>query len=488
MSSINDKYEAIIGLEVHTQMLTKSKAYSNDINEYGGIPNTHVSVVSLGHPGTLPVMNEKTVEFAVRLGLALECNIAPDMHFARKNYFYPDLPKGYQITQDNTPICTGGFVMIKDENGAEKKIHLTRIHMEEDAGKSIHDVDPFNTLIDLNRAGVPLLEIVSEPDIRSAKEAYNYLTEVRKLVRYLEICDGNMEEGSLRCDANISVRLKGSPTYGTKVEVKNMNSIRNVQRAIEFEIERQIKAVESGEKLSQETRTFDAEKGITISMRSKEGAHDYRYFPEPDLQPIFINQEYKDKVKAALPPLPQHLVKKYISDYGLSEYDALQLTETKETALYFEELISHTKNYKAAANWMMSSVKMYLNENALDIHQLTLKPLTLAKLIALIDEGKVSHTAAAQHIFPELVANPNTEPLAVATAKNLIQESDESALLEIITNVVKQNPAEVEKYKGGKKNIVGMFMGEVMKASKGKADPKVANKLLIKVLDETELN
>jgi aspartyl-tRNA(Asn)/glutamyl-tRNA(Gln) amidotransferase subunit B len=247
--SIYDKYEAVIGLEVHTQMLTKSKAYSNDINEYGGLPNTHVSVVSLGHPGTLPVMNEKTVEFAVRLGLALECDIAPDMYFARKNYFYPDLPKGYQITQDKTPICTNGFVDIKDDNGNPKRIKLTRIHMEEDAGKSLHDVDPFNTLVDLNRAGVPLLEIVSEPDIRTGKEAYNYLTEIRKLVRYLDVCDGNMEEGSMRCDANISVRLKGVEKFGVKIEVKNMNSMRNVQRAIEYEIKRQIEAIENGETL-----------------------------------------------------------------------------------------------------------------------------------------------------------------------------------------------------------------------------------------------
>ncbi len=484
MKGTNDKYEAVIGLEVHTQMHTKSKAYSNDINEYGGIPNSQVSVVSLGHPGTLPVMNEKTVEFAVRLGLALNCNITPEMHFARKNYFYPDLPKGYQITQDNTPICTNGFIEIKDENNRVKKINLTRIHMEEDAGKSLHDIDPYHTLVDLNRAGVPLLEIVSEPDLRSGKEAYNYLTEIRKLVRYLDICDGNMEEGSLRCDANISVRLKGESKFGTKVEVKNMNSMRNVQRAIEFEINRQIKAIESGENLRMETRNFDAEKGVTTAMRSKEGAHDYRYFPEPDLQPIFINEKYLADVKNSLPPLPQQLQKKYMNEFGLSEYDAVQLTDNKAMAFYFEELITHTKNHKLAANWLLTTVRSYMNENAVEIKKLTLKAHTLAKLISIIDEGKISHTVAAQTVFPELMKNTNNDPLEIATSLNLIQESDENALLTIVKNVVEKNPTEVEKYKGGKKNIVGMFMGEVMKASKGKADPKIANKLLIKVLDE----
>ena len=278
-----EKYEAVIGLEVHAQLLTDTKAYSSDINEYGSSPNSNVSPITLGHPGTLPVMNKKTIEYAIKLGIAMNCEIANHQYFARKNYFYPDLPKGYQITQDTTPICRNGFIVIKKEDGESITIGITRIHMEEDAGKSIHDVDVYDTLVDLNRAGTPLLEIVTEPDLRSSQEAYQYLTEVRKLVRYLEICDGNMEEGSLRCDANISVRLKGESKLGTKVEVKNMNSIRNVQKAIEFEINRQIDVLETGGSLSQETRAFDALKGITISMRSKEAANDYRYFPEPDL-------------------------------------------------------------------------------------------------------------------------------------------------------------------------------------------------------------
>ena len=288
---VRAKYEVVIGLEVHAQMLTQTKAYSNDVNEFGAIPNTNISVISLGHPGTLPMMNKKTVEYAIKLGIACGCDIAREQYFARKQYFYPDLPKGYQITQDKTPICTGGAIIIKTEDGNEKSIGLTRIHMEEDAGKSIHDVDIYDTLVDLNRAGVPLVEIVSEPDMRSSQEAYSYLTEIRKLVRYLDICDGNMEEGSLRCDANVSVNLIGASEFGTKIEVKNMNSIRNVQRAIEYEITRQIEEVEKGVILTSETRSYDALKGTTISMRTKEEANDYRYFPEPDLQPLFVDQD-----------------------------------------------------------------------------------------------------------------------------------------------------------------------------------------------------
>lgn len=486
MASIYDKYEAVIGLEVHAQMLTKSKAYSGDANEYGAMPNTQTNAISLGHPGTLPVFNEKVMEFAVRLGIACHSNITPDMHFARKNYFYPDLPKGYQVTQDTTPICTGGYLEVKDDEGKTKKVRITRIHMEEDAGKSIHDVDPFYTLVDVNRAGVPLLEIVSEPDIRSGKEAYNYVTEVRRLVRYLEICDGNMEEGSLRCDANISVRLKGTEKFGTKVEVKNMNSMRNVQRAIEYEIIRQVDLIEKGEKFGMETRTFDAVNGITISMRSKEGAHDYRYFPEPDLQPVHVSQEYLNKIKNSLPPLPQEMEKKYKTELGLSEYDAAVLTENKEFALYFEKLITHTKNYKSAANWMMTTVKQYLNEQGIEIAKFPLQPVKIAELISIIDEGKVSHTAAAQQIFPEVIKHPEAKPIELAQQLNLIQESDEGVLRDLVKQAIAKFPDKVTQYKSGQKGLVGLFMGEVMKLSGGKADPKSANKMLVQMLDEKE--
>jgi aspartyl-tRNA(Asn)/glutamyl-tRNA(Gln) amidotransferase subunit B len=474
---IRNKYEAVIGLEVHAQMLTKTKAYSNDINEYGAHPNTNVSVITLGHPGTLPQMNKKTVEFAIRLGLACGCDIARDQYFARKNYFYPDLPKGYQITQDKTPICTGGSIHIRTEDGTEKEIKITRIHMEEDAGKSIHDVDVYDTLVDLNRAGTPLLEIVTEPDIRSSQEAYNYLTEVRKLVRYLDICDGNMEEGSLRCDANISVRLKGGKEFGTKVEVKNMNSIRNVQRAIDFEITRQIEAVENGESLSQETRAFDALKGTTISMRSKEAANDYRYFPEPDLQPLFVDQAQIDSIYEEMPALPRELFFKYTKEFGLSDYDAYNLTDNKNIALFYEQIIQHTKNYKAAANWMMGDIKSYLNEFGVEIDDFPLTAQTIANLIQLIDEGKVSTSISSQRIFPEMLKSSES-PLQIAERLNLIQDSDEDALKAFILQVFEENQNEVERYRAGEKQLTGFFMGKLMKVSQGKADPKVANGLL----------
>jgi aspartyl-tRNA(Asn)/glutamyl-tRNA(Gln) amidotransferase subunit B len=481
---VREQYEVVIGLEVHAQMLTKSKAYSNDINEYGALPNTNISVISLGHPGTLPVMNKKTIEFAIKLGLACSSNIAENQYFARKNYYYPDLPKGYQITQDKTPICTGGFIEISDENNQAKKIGITRIHMEEDAGKSIHDVDVYDTLVDLNRAGVPLLEIVSEPDIRSSQEAYNYLTEVRKLLRYLDICDGNMEEGSMRCDANVSVMKKGATEFGTKVEVKNMNSIRNVQRAIEFEITRQIEALENGETLYQETRAFDALKGITISMRSKEAANDYRYFPEPDLQPLKIDINQINIIKAEMPALPKELFDKYTKKLGLTDYDAYNLTDQKAIALFYEDLIKHTSNYKVAANMLMGEVKSYLNQFGEEIENFPVNVVQLAKLIQLIDEGKVSTSVANQRIFPELIQHPTEEPLSIATRLNLIQESDEGSLKEYILKVIEQNSSEVERYKGGEKQLVGFFMGQLMKISNGKADPKQANQLLRQLLEQ----
>ena len=480
---IRDKYEVVIGLEVHAQMLTKTKAYSNDINEFGAIPNTNISVVSLGHPGTLPRMNKKTIEYAIKLGLACGCDIARDQYFARKNYFYPDLPKGYQITQDKTPICTGGAVIIKTEEGQEKSIGITRIHMEEDAGKSIHDVDVFDTLVDLNRAGVPLVEIVSEPDIRSSQEAYNYVTEIRKLVRYLEICDGNMEEGSLRCDANVSVNLKGAKEFGTKVEVKNMNSIRNVQRAIEFEIIRQIEAIENGETLTQETRSFDALKGITISMRTKEAANDYRYFPEPDLQPLFVDQKQIDAIKAEMPALPRDLFLKYTKELGLSEYDTTILTDTKAIALYYEELITFTKNYKGAANILMGDIKSYLNQQGVEIEDFPIKAEKIAQLIELLDGNKVSSTVASQKIFPELLKNPEKNPLQIAEELNVLQDSNEDSIKGYIQEVIDKNPSEVDRYRNGEKQLVGFFMGQLMKVSQGKADPKASNQLMREMLE-----
>lgn len=483
MSDSSIKYIATIGLEVHIQLSTNSKAYSSDSAAYGGSPNSYVSPITLGHPGTLPVVNKAIIDSAVKLGLSVNAKINKHNEYARKNYFYPDLPKGYQITQDTTPICTEGFITIK-LNGTEKNINLTRIHMEEDAGKSIHDLDPFNTLVDLNRAGVPLLEMVSEPEIESSDEAYQYLMEVRKLVRYLDICDGNMEEGSLRCDANISVRPPGQKELGTKVEVKNMNSMRNVQRAIEHEIERQVEVLNSGGKLEQQTRNFDAGTGATTAMRSKEAANDYRYFPEPDLAPVILSDEYINSIKSKMPALPNELYKKYINDYALSEYDSSLITESKETVQLFESILKHTNNYKAAANWIMGPVKSYANENGIHVGEVPIQSKAIAEIISLVDESKVSSSVASQKIFPELVKQLDKSPLQIAQELNLIQESDESALNDFVKQAIAKFPDKVAEYKNGKTGLLGLFMGEVMKLSKGKADPKIANKLVKEALEK----
>ncbi len=481
--SIYDKYETVIGLEVHAQLRTNSKAYSSDSTEYGALPNTNVSPISLGHPGTLPRSNKKVIEYAVKMGLACKCDIREFNEYARKNYFYVDLPKGYQITQDKTPICNGGYIEIKTSGGDEKRISLTRIHMEEDSGKSIHNMDATDTLVDLNRAGVALVEIVSEPDIRSGEEAYQYLTEVRKLVRYLDICDGNMEEGSLRCDANVSVRLKGESAFGNRTEVKNMNSMRNVQRAIAYEAKRQIDALERGEVIAQDTRGFNADDGTTFLLRSKEMANDYRYFPEPDLQPVVVTKEYINEIRNNLPPLPNELFKKYTS-LGLSDYDANVITDSKELALYFEEIIKHTSNIKSAANWLTVQIKSFLNDNALHINEFSLAPEKIAELVNFIDTGKINQTIADQKIFPVMLKEPNKSAQLIAEENNWIQESDTGAIIEIVKQAVAKYPEKVEAYKAGNKKLLGLFMGEVMKLSKGKADPKVASKLVQEELEK----
>ncbi len=480
---VYDKYEAVIGLEVHAQLLTQSKAYSADVAAYGGDPNTHVSVVTLGHPGTLPVANKKTFELGIMMGLATHCSITKVNQFARKNYFYADLPKGYQITQDKTPLCTNGFVLI-GEFGNEKKIGVTRIHVEEDAGKSIHDLDPYYTLVDLNRAGTPLIEIVSEPDLRSSDEAYQYVTEIRRLVRHLGICDGNMEEGSLRCDANISVRKKGAEAFGVKVEVKNMNSIRNVKRAIDHEIIRQIDALEKNDIISQETRSFDAGKGTTFSMRSKEAAHDYRYFPEPDMPPVIVTDEMISEVKIRMPALPKELVHKYVEQLSLSVYDAEILTSEKSVIDYFEELITCTKNYKAAANWIIGPIKTWANENATDIADIPVKPSIIAELIDLTESGKINFTIASQQLFPALLEKPGAGALQLATELNLIVEGDQHLIEQLANDALAKYPEKVIEYKNGKTGIIGLFMGEIMKMSKGKADPKMATKILEEKLNQ----
>lgn len=472
----HDKYEAVIGLEVHAQLATKSKLFCGDSIAFGAEPNTHISPITMAHPGTLPKTNKKAVEYAIRLGLACNCEIEQYNYFARKNYFYPDLPKGYQISQHTTPICKGGHITIRTSQG-ERNVQLNRIHMEEDAGKSIHDMDDAFTCIDLNRAGTPLVEIVTEPDLFSADEAWQYVTEIRKLVRWIGICDGNMEEGSLRCDANVSIRLKGETKLGTKVEVKNLNSIRNVKKAIEFEINRMIELVESGGAVQQQTRSFDASNDTTFAIRDKEEANDYRYFPDPDLAPFHLTKEHIESIRSALPALPQALAVKYRTQYHLSEYDAQQICDDKETADFFEAVTQYSPHYKPAANWILGPLKQFVNENNTSFAQLGLPPRILAELLQLIEDGKLNFSVASSKILPVLI-NENESPLLIAERMNLLQVSDTGELESWVTEALASMPDKVAEYKKGKKGLIGLFVGEVKKRSKGKADPKLVTQLL----------
>ena len=483
-NTIYDQYEAVIGLEIHAQLSTKSKAYAADSAGFGDDPNTNISVITLGHPGTLPKVNDVVINYAVKMGIATHCEIRLVNEYARKNYFYADLPKGYQITQDTTPICNNGFLEVKLKDGSIKRIGITRIHMEEDAGKSIHDQDMYDSLIDLNRAGVPLIEIVSEPDIRTSEEAGAYLTEVRKLVRYLDICDGNMEEGSMRCDANISVRKKGDTTLGNRCEVKNLNSIRNVQRAIEFEIKRQIDVIEAGGHIDQNTLNFDAVSGTTSVLRSKEMANDYRYFPEPDLPQVILTEQYIKDVQQNMPSLPDELYIQFTKEFNLSEYDAQNIIDQKEIALYYLEITKHTSNYKAAANWLMGAIKSYLNEEAIEISQFPLKASQIAEIIKLVDDSKINITVANQQLFPAMLKDNNSSALELATSLNLIISTSSDDVISFIHEVLAKYPEKVAEYKAGKKSLTGLFMGEVMKLAKGKLDPKEANRLLSQELEK----
>jgi len=482
-SSVSDKYELVVGLEVHAQLSTLSKAFSSDSAAFGAGPNEHVSPVSLGHPGTLPRINKRMVEYAVKMGLACNCSINLTNTFARKNYFYADLPKGFQTTQDQQPICLGGYVTVKLADGTEKDIAIHHIHMEDDAGKSSHDQHEEYSLIDLNRAGVPLIEIVSQPDLRSAEEAGQFLTEIRRLLRYLEICDGNMEEGSMRCDANISVRLKGATEYGNRCEVKNLNSIRNVQRAIEHEFFRQVNIIEAGGRIDQNTLNFDATTGETSVLRSKEMANDYRYFPEPDLLPVQLDEAYLANVRKSMPALPKELYAKYTTQLGLSDYDAGVITADKEVAAYFEAITQYTDNYKSAANWLMGAVKSYLNDNNLTITQLQLEPENLAALIKLVDEGKINNSVAAHKLFPAMLKNAGKTPDELAKELNLLISQDVSEVDQFIQAALAKFPDKVKEYQKGKKGVLGLFMGEIMKLSKGKIDPQKTNQLLLKELE-----
>ena len=477
------EYEAVIGLEVHAQLLTKSKLFCADSTEFGAGPNTNVSPISLAHPGTLPVTNKKAVELAIKLGIALHCEIERHSYFARKNYFYPDLPKGYQVSQHTTPICKGGAVNIR-VGSEEKSVILDHIHLEEDAGKSIHDADENYTSIDLNRAGVPLLEIVTGPNMHSPDEVYAFLTEIRRLVRYLDVCNGNMEEGSLRCDANVSVRLRGDKKLGTKVEIKNLNSISNAKKAVEYEIGRLTGLHKNNEPLLQETRSFNAETGSTSSLRTKEEANDYRYFAEPDLAPLYITDEMIAAVRRSIPSLPQEIEKKYREEFFLSSYDAGLLSEDKATSDLFDAVTEYSKNYKATANWLLGPVRAYLNEAGIEPGQLPVSPKTIADLIKLVEDGSINFTAASSRVFPLLLQQPGMSPLQLATQLNLLQESDEDAVALWVDQAIAEMPEKVTEYKKGKKTLIGLFAGEVKRLSKGKADMQLVNKLLREKLNQ----
>lgn len=479
---MTDKYEAVIGLEVHAQLSSSGKMFSGDANDYGRSPNTNITAITLAHPGTLPRINKRAIECAIRIGLACGCEISGYNVFDRKNYFYPDLPKGYQLTQDRTPICMRGSIFIPTGNG-EKEIALNRIHLEEDAGKSIHSEGEL-TYVDLNRAGVPLIEIVTEPVIGRAEDAATFVSEVRRLVRYLQICDGNMEKGSLRCDANVSVRKKGDKILGKKVEIKNMNSLRNIEKAVQFEIDRQVSILDTGEEVISETRTFDAVTGRTFSMRMKEELNDYRYFPDPDVSPVLIGKEWIEDVKRTMPILPGMMSRQLEEEYQLPAYDARVLSDTRELAEYFMAVCKFTSNTKIASNWVMGAVKSYLNEHNIDIAAFPVEPKKLADVIEYINSGRVSHTMAQQRLFPALTLDPNASVAELAQRLNILLDQDSRALQPIVDDIIREFPLKVEQYLNGKKGIIAMFMGELMKRSKGKADPRVATELITKRLAE----
>ncbi len=478
------QYEAIIGLEVHAQLSTKSKIFCSCSTTFGAEPNTQICPVCTGMPGSLPVLNKEVVSFAIKLGLATHSKIRRESQFARKNYFYPDLPKGYQISQFEAPICEEGYIEV-EVDGQRRKIGLIRIHMEEDAGKSVHDetyVDSNESLIDLNRCGVPLLEIVSAPDIRSPKEAAAYLTKLRQMVRYLEICDGNMEEGSLRCDANISMRPVGQKTYGTRTELKNMNSISNVEKALQYEINRQKALLESGENVEQETLSWDAVKGRALPMRGKEESHDYRYFPDPDLVPVIVDNIWLDEIVHSMPEMAEDKKKRFISRYSLSEYNADVLTASKDIADFFEEVATQCTDYRLVSNWIMGEVMRYLNDAKIDISSLKVSAKQLAELLLLLEDNKINANTA-KRIFKEMLATGESASRLIEQL-GLSQISDSTVIEKIIDTIIKNHPQEVDSFKEGNTKVLGYLIGQVMRESKGKANPQIVNQLLTKKLNE----
>lgn len=475
-------YEVVIGLEIHAQLATKSKLFCGDSISFGAAPNSQVSAISLAHPGTLPKTNRQAVALAVQLGLACNCEIEQENYFARKNYFYPDLPKGYQISQHTSPICKGGFITITTSTGT-RDIQLNRIHLEEDAGKSLHDQDPRRSFIDLNRAGTPLVEIVTEPDIHSAEEAAQFVTEIRKLVRWLGVSDGNMEEGSLRCDANISLRPIGTPRLGTKVEVKNLNSIRHLKKAIEYETVRMTDLLLKGQLIQQQTRSFDATTDTTFSLRNKEEANDYRYFPDPDLAPFTITEAYLTQLRANMPELPQHLQERFLQIDGLTSYDARQLSEEISTARFFKATVQVCQHPKAIANWILGPIKQWMNEHSTDDVSFPISPAALAELIELVESGQLNFSVASGKLLPAIISTQrNARQLAVEM--NLLQTNEAAELTAWIDQVLQRMPEKVQEYKKGKKGLIGLFVGEVKKLSAGKANPQEVTRLLEEQLNQ----
>ncbi len=482
LSTVAHKFELVSGLEIHVQLNTNSKIFCSDSAAFGAAPNQNISAVSLALPGALPKLNKEVIAKAIRIGLALNCEINAHNFFDRKNYFYADLPKGYQITQDNSPICKNGFINVVLANGDEKRIGINRIHLEEDAGKSLHDQDLDFSFVDLNRAGVPLIEIVTEPDIRSAEEASALLTEIRQLVRHLNVSDGNMEEGSLRCDANISIRKTGETEFGTRCEVKNLNSIRNVRRAMDFEFKRQVAATENGEKIIQSTLNFDADKGTTSPMRSKEEANDYRYFPDPDLQPIVISEAWLAEITSTMPALPKEIAKKLISELGINSAEANLLADDKDLYHYFKTAVGAVNNPKSLVNWLLGAIRALLNETQITIANYKVNPLQLAEVINLVDDKKISAQNALQKLLPTLATATNKNVMALATELNLIIVANNDEILNLVQQVLAKYQPQVQAYKTGKKGVLGLFVGEVMKLAKGKADAKKINELIIEIL------
>ena len=474
------RFEPVIGLEIHAQLLTESKIFCGCSTKFGASPNTHACPVCLGMPGVLPVLNRQVVEFAMKMALATHCTIAPYSQFARKNYFYPDLPKGYQISQYEFPLARDGWVDVDDWKRPRRRIRIHRIHMEEDAGKLIHDEFQPLSYVDFNRTGVPLIEIVSEPDIDTPEEAAAYLRTLRDILRYLEICDGNMEEGSMRCDANISLRPVGTKGLGVKTELKNMNSFRNVQRALEFEIRRQTALLERGEPVVQETRLWDADRNVTVSMRGKEEAHDYRYFPDPDLVPIVVANDWIEAVRSKLPELPDAKRERFIRDYGLPPYDAQVLTSSKALANYFEAAVSAFPQPKTVSNWIMSELMRELKRDDREIEACPVTPDNLAELLQLIDRGTVSGKIA-KTVFEQMYAI-GKRAKAIVEEKGLVQVKDEGAIEAIVDEILAENPTEVEQFRAGKEKLLGFFVGQIMKKTKGKANPQLVNEILLKKL------